>query len=71
MQRNAVYLEDDSGTAIFPVHFEQTAESTDAFAFAFHFKPTKSMAAYQLVYTVPTAFTMRRIPFRLQGLKLP
>ena len=71
MQRNAVYLENEAGNAISPIRIEQTAEGAKSFGFAFHFKPTEPMAAYQFVYAVPTAFTTRRIPFRLKGLKLP
>ena len=71
MQRNAVYLQDAAGKKISPVRVEQTAEATNAFGFAFHFKPSEPIAAYQFVYSVPTAFTTRRIPFRLKGLKLP
>ena len=71
MQRNAVYLQDAAGKKISPVRVEQTAEGTNAFGFAFHFKPSEPIAAYQFVYSVPTTFTTRRIPFRLKGLKLP
>ncbi|MEC7697054.1 MAG: hypothetical protein VYA11_08155 [Planctomycetota bacterium] len=71
MQRNAVYLQDTAGKKISPVRVEQTAEGTNAFGFAFYFKTREPIAAYQFVYSVPTAFTTRRIPFRLEGLKLP
>ena len=71
MQRNAVYLQDTAGKKVPPVRVEQTAEGTNTFGFAFHFKPHEPIAAYQFVYSVPTAFTTRRIPFRLEGLTLP
>ncbi|MEC7501762.1 MAG: hypothetical protein VX970_08545, partial [Planctomycetota bacterium] len=71
MQRNAVYLQDPAGKKISPVRVEQTSEETNAFGFAFYFKPREPIAAYQFVYSVPTAFTTRRIPFRLEDLKLP
>jgi len=71
MQRNAVYLEDATGARVAPLQIEQTAEGKNVFGFAFHFKPPKKIDDYALIYTIPTTFITRRIPFRLEGLKLP
>ena len=71
MQRNAVYLENATGERTPPFRIEQTAEGQHTFGFAFHFRPTEKISDYALIYTVPTTFITRRIPFRLEGLKLP
>ena len=68
---NAVYLEDANGVQIEPFEVEQTAEHENAFGFAFRFKPEKKIEDYSLIYSLPTTFVTRRIPFRFEGLKLP